>query len=413
MMGMGVVIAVVVVVVIAAVVGGLYATHSGPFHTNGSGAGSPGGSSGSGGTYSAAASAASPTTSSVAGGPWTLAGGVGVVTSSSVAVNSTTINASFGGGLCRPDFLSTDSSITSIPSSSNAASTGLTNAWVVFYSNASAGILEVAVFGGVATPLLTIGAYGSCGLGASSVGLPASYLDSPAAAAIAFNEGGSTFVASHSSYNLEEILVPTVTDTIGGKTTTTQASWEIDYTDCNIALDDGTTFGSAAPAQFYASVNATSGAWIRGLNTTFACPSLTGGAGVTAKNSLENVTDDFAFTQQHTSKTAYWNNGTLYTTLSALTVGDLAISVENNTTGAAVSTVGMTLQIVNITLATLSVYNFATSTWSNPSVSIGVASALDLFSLNSTSSLKGDKFVLTATTSAPATGSISTALGKT
>jgi hypothetical protein len=406
------IVAVVVIVVVAAIVGGLYATHSGPFHANGTGAGNGASSSGSGETYSQAAAAAQPATSSVAGGPWSVAGGVGVVISSAITVNSSTINASFGGGLCNPVFLSSDSSLSSIPSTSTTASAGLTNAWVVIFSNAAAGVLEVAVFGGVATPILTIAAYGSCGLAASAVTLPGAYVNSPAAALTAFNEGGSAFVAAHTSYNLEEVLVPTVTATIGGHVTTTGASWEISYTDCNIALDDGSTFGDAAPAQFLASVNATTGAWIRGFNTTNECPSLNGGGGTSGKNTLQAVTEAFVFSQQHTSKTAYWNNGSLVTTLSALTAGDLVISIENNTTGVAVSTTGMTLEIVNITLVTLSAYNFGTNTWSAPSVSIGVSGALNVFSLSSTSSLKGDKIVITATSAAPATGSESAPLGK-
>jgi hypothetical protein len=403
----------VVIVVVAAIVGGLYATHTGPFHTNGTGSGNGGSSSGAGETYSQAAAAAQPTTSSVAGGPWSIAGGVGVVTTSAVAVNASTINASFGAGLCKPIFLSTESSVTSIPSTTTSASAGTTNAWVVFFSNSAASVLEVAVFGGVATPLLTISVYGSCGLPASSVGLPGTYVNSPAAALLAFNGGGSAFVAAHSTYDLEEILVPTVTATIGGTPLTTGASWEISYTDCNIAADNGGTFGGAAPAQFLASINATTGAWIRGLNTTNECPSAAGGGGTSGKNTLSAVTEAFAFTQQHTSKTSYWNNGSLYTTLTALSAGDLVVSIENNTTGAAISTTGMTLQIVNITLVTLSVYNFGTSTWSDPGVSIGVSGAYVVFSLNSTSSLKGDKFVITATSAAPATGSESAALGKT
>jgi hypothetical protein len=414
---MGIVAAVVVIVVIAAVVGGLYAAHIGPFASSSSGPG--GGASGSGETYSQAAAAAQPTTSSVSGGPWTLSGGAGVVVSNSVAINATVINATSGGGGCGTQLLSGASSITSIPGTSSSPSSGTSNAWIVYYSNATSALLEVAVFGGTATPLLTQGEYGGCLTGLSGLGLPANYVDSPAAATTAYNAGGSSFVTAHPSFNLEEILVPSVTVTYGGYVTTTPASWEISYTDCNLAADDGTTLNGAAPAQFTASVNATTGGLVRGLNATTACPSLgpsKGGGGPPVKNSLANVTEYFTWEQQHMGHAAYWNNGSFYTTLNTLTTGDLTVSIENNTTDAAVSTAGMTLQVITSGgsgYVFLSTYNFTTNTWNDTSVGIGTASsATNILTLNSTSSLKGDNIVLTATNSAPATGSVSAALGK-
>jgi hypothetical protein len=417
MMKIGIVIAVGVVVVVAAVLGGLYATHSGPFQANGSS--SPGGGGGSGETFSQAAALAQPSTSPVSGGPWTLVGGVGVVTSSAITVNDTTLNTSFAGGLCQPHFLSSESSVTSIPSTSTSGSSGTTNAWLIIYANATAGALEVAVFGSVVAPVLTIAVYGSCGLGASALSLGANYVNSPAAETTAYNEGGSTFVAAHPSYNVEEILVPTVTEKIDGITTTSGSTWEIAYTDCNVAADDGATLGGAAPAQFLASINATTGTFIRGIDSTTACASSGGaggggggGGGGNAKNTFSNVTEAFFFSQQHTSKTSYWNNGSLVTTVTNLTAGEVTISIENNTTGVAVSTTGMTLQIVNISLAVISVYSFTTNTWNNTAISVGNALTLTVFALNSTASLKGDKFVVTAIGSAPVTGSVSAVLGK-
>jgi hypothetical protein len=416
----GVLIAVVAVVVVAAVLGGLYVTHSGPFRgsgsgTTGGGGGGPG--SGSGETYSAAAALAGPSTSSVSGGPWSLAGGVGVATTSAATVNTTTLNTTFAAGLCHPHILSTASSLSSVPSTSASASSGVSNAWVVLYVNSTAGVLEVAVFGGVVTPLLTIGIYGGCGTGVAAVSLPSGYLDSPAAAATAYNNGGSGFVASHSAYDLEEVLVPAVTVNSSGTLSSTPSTWEITYTDCNVAADDGTTLGGAAPAQFTAGINATSGAFIRGFPSTIGCASATGsggggGGGSTAKNTFQNVTEDFVFTQQHTSKTTFWNNGSLVTTLTNLTAGGVTVTIENNTTGVAVSTSGMTFQIVNITFAWISVYNFSSNTWNNTGASIGDPLAYTVFSLNSTASLKGEKIVLTATASAPVTGSTSAVLGK-
>jgi hypothetical protein len=411
-MNMGIVVAVVVVVVAAVVLAGLFAAGVGPFHLNNSGAGGGGGGGGGSGspqTYSQAAATAQPTTTSIAGGPWTLAGGVGVVTPTSEAVNTTTINATLAGGLCQPHFLSTASSLTSIPSTSTSAASGAANTWVIWFANSTVGIAEVAVFGGVATPVLTVGVYAGCSVGASGVSLPSDSVNSPAATAAAWSSGGSAFTAAYASYDLEDILVPSVTLNFGGKVETSAASWEITYTTCNLGAEDGTTLAGEPVAQFTASLNATTGTLIRGLNATEPC-SGSGGGGGGGKPTFASVEGAFVASQQHRGGT-YWDNAPLITSLDALTTGDLTANIENGMTNATFSTAGMTREVVNGTnFVVYSVYNFTTHAWNDTSVTVGAGFSTNSFTLISPIRLKGVKFVLTATAAAPVTGSVSTTI---
>jgi hypothetical protein len=405
-----IVIVVAIVVIVAVVLVGLFAAHVGPFSTSGSG-----GSGGSAGeSYSQAASAAQATTSSVSGGPWTVAGGVGVDVSTAVTVNQTELNSTASGTGCQSHLLSGASAITTIPASSASASSGLSNAWIVLFSNGTLGVLEVAVFGGSATPLLTEGNYGGCSAGIGSLSLPTGYLDSPAAATVAYNDGGSAYAAAHSAYSLEEILVPTVGVDLGGNTTVISSSWEITYTDCDLITEDGSTLGGQLPAQFTASINATTGLLSSALNATTACPiAHYGGSGGNhnPKPTLSNVTDLIAFSQEHYMGT-YWNNGTFITSLTNLTSGDLTVAIENNTTSAPISTSGFTLQITYGAGGPVNAsYDFTTNTWNDTSVPVGSFSSSDIWSLITPMKMAGYKIVLIATPSAPVTGSISDALG--
>jgi len=268
------VVAIAVVVVAAAVVGGLFAT--GTLHLSSASSkstGSPSGGSGAGESYSAAASAAAPTVSSVSGGPWTLAGGTGVVIASSVTVSSAELNATAAGGGCKPQLLAGASAITTIPATTSSASSGDSDAWVVWYVDASYQVLEVAVFGGVATPVLTLSVYGGCASTLTGIALPSSYVDSPSAAATAYKDGGSAWIGAWPNYDMTEILVPGATVTVDDKPTSLPSTWEVSYTTCDLGSGTGATLGGQMPAEYTVSINASSGAFIRGYNSTTACPS--------------------------------------------------------------------------------------------------------------------------------------------
>jgi hypothetical protein len=413
------VIVVAVVVIIAALLGGLWAAKVGPFAPASSSSSSSPPPSSSGETYSAAAATATPSASSVGGGPWKIAGGVSVVISTSITVNSTALNSTAAGAGCHARLLSQASGITSIPGTSASASSGLSNAWIILFANASIGILEVAVFNGVATPLLTLSIYGGCSTGVSAVGLPSSYVDSPAAASLAYNYGGSAWVKAWPSYDLEEILVPSISVTFGGHTTTENATWEVVYTDCNLGADDGTTLGSyQSPAQLTVSINATTGAFVRALNTTTACASASsgggGGGGGGGKPSLSSSCYLPFSEESSTPPPTYWNNGSLICTIKALTGADVTVSIENSTTSSPVSTTGFTLEVMNeTTLAVVSTYNFGTNTWSSPGADVESLYGPLFWVLVTSATMAGNKIVVTATASAPATGSISGVLGGT
>lgn len=367
------------------------------------------GGSGAGETYSAAAAAAESPAAGVAGGPWKLAGGTGVVLPSAVAVNSTLLNESAAGAGCTGHLLSGASGITSFPSTSSAPSSGLSNTWDVWFVNASLGILEVAVLNGVATPFLTAMPYGGCDSTVTAVVLPSDYVDSPEAASVAYADGGSAWISAWPQYVLEEILVPSTTITIGTTSSTLWSTWEVTYTNCN-PNEEGSTLGGGSPAQFTASINATTGAFIRGINTTTSCPVLKGGGAGGAKPTLASSCYFFSYEDNETP--TYYNNATLACVSISLKADDLTASLVNNTTHAAVATTGFTLEIVNdTTLAVESTYSFSTGKWST-NVSVGGLSSENEFVLITPRSMAGDNLVLTATSFAPATGSITTYLGQ-
>lgn len=411
------VIVVAVVVVLAVVLIALYAAGVGPFAPASSPSSGAPPSSGSGETFDQAAATAKGVISSVPGGPWTLAGGSGVAISSSVSINSTELNESEGSAGCHPTLLSGASGIATIPATSASPSSGLADAWIVYFSNPSIALLEVAVFGGVATPILTLSIYGGCSSTVTGISLPSTYVNSPVAAATAASSGGNAFVKLWPDYDLEEILVPSVTDSVDGSTITTPATWEVSYTTCNLGTDNGATLAGQSPFQFSASIYANNGTLYRALNTTTACPSAPhggggGGGGGGSKPTLIDACPGQAAYEDNETPTFY-NNVTLYCTLSTpLTVSELSVAIENNTTYGAVSTVGFTLEVVNETTSAIqSTYSFASAAWSNPNVAVGASPNYYTYVLITPTSMAGDNLVLTATSSAPATGSLTVYLG--
>lgn len=418
----------VVVVAAAAVLGGLYAagvfsTSSSPSSSGPGGGGGGGGGSGSGETFDAAASASNATISSAppAGGPWTLIGGVAVVIGSSITVNQTTLNQTASEGNCNAHLLSTASSITAIPATSPIKpASGLSNAWIVLYSNSTFGVLEMAVFGGTATPVLTTSTYGSCGHTIDALGLPSGYENSPTAASDAWGRGGDNWTALYPDYDIELILAPGVTETTGGITTSVPGAWAVSYTTCDLGSGTGKTLNNEAVSQFNVAFYGQNGSYAYSSTTAIACPVTHsgsgggGGGGGGGKIDLSSCYGVGVFSQENYTSSQYWNNGTPICAIeaNALTSGGVTVSIENNTTKTAVSTTGFVLQIQNYsTNAVLAVYNFATNSWNNTKVSIFSPYDYSVFVLVTSSSMLGNNIVFTATPSGPATGSVSSPLG--
>ncbi|MCI4336792.1 MAG: hypothetical protein L3K17_06310 [Thermoplasmata archaeon] len=407
---MGLIVAAVVVVVLVVVVGAIYAAGVGPFAKSTSGPGSTGGSSGE--TFSQAAASGGPSTDSVAGAPWTLIGGSGEALTQSFTVNYTDLNLSSTGG-CTGASLSGASSITAFPGTTAAPSSGDAAGWLLLYVDGAGAELSVAVLGGVATPYYKANGVSPCSVGYSNVlTLPASHVDSPQAASVAWASGGSVFARAHPKLDTSYNLVPAISATVGGFTTNSAAFWAVSMTNCAAFGTSSATLDGNSPATFLAQVNATTGTLLRALNVTTGCtPGSTGGGGGGGAKPTLSSTSYIYFSQQNTTATMFWNNGSLIVSGSySLTLSDLTVSLKNTSTGAAVSTSGDTLQIINGTSVS-STYTFASNTWSVGSVAIGSFSDVGYMSLTSSMSLLGDSIVLTATSAAPCTGAATATLG--
>ena len=360
---------------------------------------SSGGGGGSAGqTYSQAAATAAPTTSSVAGGPWTLEGGSGVQLSQSFPVNQTLLNESFDFG-CQPTVLPGASTITSFPATTSPSSSGKSALWVIVFGNKTGYALEVAVLSGVATPVLTLASFNSCDTSSGILNLPSDVLDSPTIASAAWTAGGMAYAANHTSYEVELIVL---------NVTSFGPTWVVSYTNCN-PTESGATLDGKAAAQFTAVYYALNGTLHFKENSNTACPVLGGGSG----GGKPTLTEDcFLYSVEDNETPTYYNNATLICSGITLTSGELTASIVNNTTGHAISTTGLSLEIYNTSSLTIvATYNFGTNTWSSTTVPIPGDEFANEFVLTSSRSMAGDNLVLTATLSAPATGSITTYLG--
>jgi hypothetical protein len=395
-----VIIVIAVVVVAAVVLAGLWAAGVGPFAPASSGSGNPGGGNGgSGETYSQAVLVAQPAARGISGGPWTAGGGAGVQLTSSFSINATELNQSFNFG-CGGKILSGASSLTSFPATSSAPSSGDSTMWIIVFENASAGFLEVAVFNGVATPVFTLASFGLCGYPSGIAKLPANAVDSPIAAATAWAAGGPAYAANHSSYETEYIVLNSTTD---------GALWVVTYTNCN-PTETGATLDGNAPAQFTAIVWATNGTLRTKDSTTTACPTLKGGGGGGGGGKASIDSCRFVSAQANVTGT-YWYNASAICpfNVTKMTTGDLRLSAVNNTTGTPVSTTGWSLVVQNVSsfpFVNASHYNFATKTWNDTTYPIlALVGGSDYWVLTTPTSVSGDRITITATASAPCTGS--------
>lgn len=408
-------VVVVVVVAVAVIVGGLYAAGVfTPASSNNNMTTGPGG--GSGDTFSAAATTASSTIASVPGGPWTLIGGDGTALGSSIAVNQTEINDSASASGCESHLLSGASSLTSIPATSPLSPTsGDSNAWVIWYANATFGVLEVAVFSGSATPVVVQNLYGSCGSSIEALSLPPSYENSPPPASDAWGRGGDNWTKLYSDYDVEMILIPAATVKTGSVTTSTPSLWAISYTTCELGSASGATLGDEPVSQFDSDFYSSNGTYFYSVTSSYSCAVSHSGGGGGGGKTKPNLSDcDGFFFETNNSGVDYYNNGTaVCTEIDNLTAGGLTVSIVNNTTHAAVSTSSFVLELQNVsTSAVLATYNFVTGKWSSSSVPIFGADSIDNeMVLVTPTSMAGNNIVFTATSSAWATGSLTVYLG--
>jgi hypothetical protein len=395
--------------VVVIIVAGLYVVGVGPFSKVGSASTPPADEL----TFKEAAAVAAPVTPGVPGGPWTVYGGGGIQSPVSVPLGASQLAATFRIAGCPGTLLSGSSTVGSVPASTSLGSSGRSAAWVIDFINAAGETLRVAVYGGVATPVLEYKGEAGCSPEATVGGLPASYVDSPTSASTAFAAGGSTFAAAHASIDVENLLVPQITITGSGTPATTPAEWRVTLTTCNLADPTGATLGGTSPAWFDAVVNASDGQLVSAQNLTTACPVVTGSTGNTTTTSLPEHTSDFEMFQVHVGN-SFWNNGTFLNNATAygIPVGDLVVSIENSTTGAAVPTTGFTLAIV-VTGSSyvLSAYSFGTNTWNVTEAYTGQPADHNGLALETPGSMSGEKIVLSASPAAPFTGSVSARLG--
>jgi hypothetical protein len=260
-------VVIVVVLVASAVMGGLLAKDL-PRVTSAGSAAAQGAAPGV--AYSQAAAMAATSAASVPGGPWSAVGGLGLIVRSAVPTSTAELNATLAPDVCAAQLLSGASSVTSIPATTSSASSGQSEAWLVLFTNASAGLLSVAVLAGSSTPLLTYTYLGACAATGISLSLPPDYLNSPAAAATAASHGGSAWAGSRATYDVEEYLSAEVTFA-GEVPITTPSIWEVSYTTCDLGSSDGATLDGQAAATFSSLVYASNGTFLGAGNSSAAC----------------------------------------------------------------------------------------------------------------------------------------------
>ncbi len=264
----------------------------------------------------------------------------------------------------------------------------------------------MAVINGVATPVFTAVSFQSCSIGGGTDKLPFTPVNSPVAAAAAWAADGPTYAAAHSSFDTELIMVPYEVDSHG---TALYPTWIVSYTNCN-PTSNGATLDGKAAAQFTAEVNATTGKFVAGFNTTTACPVIHGGGGGGGggKSSIDSCR--IVSFQANVTGT-YWYNGSAICpfNVTKMTTGDVTVSAVNNTTGTPVSTAGWSLVVQNAStfpFVNESHYNFASKTWNNTNYPIlALLGDYDYWVLITPANVSGDRLVITATASAPCTGS--------
>lgn len=223
-------------------------------------------------TFLPAWTAADKAANSIPGGPWELVAAVGFAPATA---SETSGNSTLASGCTVTPAGGTITTSVYVPAFAGSFSAGAATWWGMFYLEPSTRhVLLVEVTDGTATPLLI--ASGTCLSAYQNLSaVPPAIVDSSAAAATLWNDGGSAFVSAHPglSLNLEMAIA-------GGGTfdgySLPGATWLLDYTPCPPL---GLTGPGGSQPQLEAFVNASSGSLLVPfpLETTTNCSMGTAG----------------------------------------------------------------------------------------------------------------------------------------
>lgn len=349
----GLIAGVSVLVVVIVLVAGLWAAGVGPFSRTSNGGGDV--------TFSEAASSAEAAAQSQPGGPWTLAGGEGLLTEASVSENVTNLTGAFGSeDGCSSTLLAGVGTQLSLPGSTASASAGTASGWSILFLG-SASLLLVAVIGGSATPLLTIGG-SSCEIFSvgAKIALPSGYVDSSTAASDAYSDGGSAFASNHSTFDTTFEIAGATSFTFEGVHISEPATWTVEMTNCNLGSGSSATLDGAAASEFEAQLNATTGAEISAKTEATTCA----GTSSHSKTSIGSVLALGTINEASAGKLT-WYNTSVAMAAEGMVWSDTEFEVET-AAGSEVHGV-LFLNATNELGSCLdAVYEFSDSSWSAP-----------------------------------------------
>jgi len=401
------------VVVIVVVIAALWAGGVGPFSKS-----STGGSVETLATASGQAQSAADGQSS--GGSWTLESAVGFLAPVSGSENISSLSALASESGCTFKWASGAPQTISVSGSSVSPSSGEASAWIFSYYGSSE-ILDVWESGGSAYALFSLSG-GDCALLSDlTVSSSSSTPNSASVAAAAWADGGSAFASNHTGgVSTTYDYTAATSISVDGFTDTTPGSWTVSLSNCNDFASTASTFDGKAGSTFSVDVNVTTTIATDPTVTPTTCSSgisglggSSGGSGGSGGSSVafsSNAEASFPFETNNSAGT-YYNNGSLIVFGSGitLTLGELTVSIENASTGSAVSTSGFSLAYLNIeTSAVDATYDFTSNTWSDASLAVGSTYEFELVTPHS---MAGDQIVFTASSSAPVTGSVSSTIG--
>jgi len=199
-----------------------------------------------------------------------------------------------------------------------------------------------------------------------SLALPSGYIDSPAAAAAAYADGGSSYAANHSAVDVSFTLSPTISFSSSGPTAVHVGAWEVTLTNCDESGATGTTLDGKPPSQFTDEVNVTSGVAGGGSTGTTTCPPSSSSSG-------SHVPQFTGISEAESGAGAsglFWFNTTVNSAPAGITWGDLGVQVEDSS-GNAVPAGPIELDATDVTGACLvATYTFASAGWGAPSTNV-------------------------------------------
>ena len=228
----------VVVIVVAAVVVVAVLVFAGVFSSHGSssvGNGTPA-------AFSAAVDVASSQGTSITGAPWTVVAADGIGIPSGLSEPNWEFVGSSGCTFTPVPGGSTQVTILGTPANSAA---GEVATWVFFEKNASANVILLsAVSNGALIPLILVTGCSTVGTFATLSAVSASTVVDSTVIAASFNEnGGSSFLSSHSGATQTFILI--------GGSSSSPAAWDVEYSTCALTASGGS--GDWLSGYYYAS----------------------------------------------------------------------------------------------------------------------------------------------------------------